>query len=95
VRAPLFVYHRGVTWPRDAIRWLRCLGGKRGLRIDRDGPDVLLAGIRAVFVTAATRAFAAHHPFPAGHTSLWVITRCIVLTKRRRRVTLYSHWLIA
>ncbi len=75
LRAPLFVYHRGVTWPRDAIRWLRCLGGKRGLRIDRDGPDVLLAGIRAVFVTAATRAFAAHHPFPAGHTSLWVITR--------------------
>jgi len=66
--APLFVYHRGVTWPRDAIRWLRCLGGKRGLRIDRDGPDVLLAGIHAVFVTAATRAFAAHHPFPAGHT---------------------------
>jgi len=62
LRAPLFVYHLGVTWPRDAIRWLRCLGGKRGLRIDRDGPDVLLAGIRAVFVTAATRAFAAHHP---------------------------------
>ncbi len=66
--ATLFVYHRGVAWLRDAIRWLRCLGGKLGMRIDRDGPYVLLAGIRAVFVTAATLAFAAHHPFPAGHT---------------------------
>ena len=66
--ATLFVYHLGVAWPHDAIHWLRCLGGKLGMRIDRDGPYVLLAGIRAVFVTAATLAFAAHHPFPAGHT---------------------------
>lgn len=66
--ATLFIYHLGVVWPRDTVRWLRCLGGKLGLRIDRDGPYVLLAGIRAVFVTVATLAFAAHHPFPAGHT---------------------------
>ncbi|MCL4544785.1 MAG: hypothetical protein M1118_09365 [Chloroflexi bacterium] len=36
--------------------------------IDRDGPYLLLAGIRAVFVTAATLAYAAHHPFPQGGT---------------------------
>lgn len=66
--ATLFVYHLGVAWPHDAIRWLRCLGGKLGMRIDRDGPYILLAGIRAVFVTAATLAYAAHHPFPRGST---------------------------
>ena len=66
--AAMFVYHLGLAWPEPAIRWLRCLGGKLGLRIDRDGPYLLLAGIRAVFVTAATLAFAAHHPFPSGGT---------------------------
>lgn len=62
--AAMFVYHLGLAWPAPAIRWLRCLGGKLGLRIDRDDPYLLLAGIRAVFVTAATLAYAAHHPFP-------------------------------
>lgn len=66
--AAMFVYHLGRAWPEPAIRWLRCLGGKLGLRIDRDGPYLLLAGIRAVFVTAATLAYAAHFPFPRGGT---------------------------
>ena len=66
--AAMFVYHLGLAWPEPAVRWLRCLGGKLGLRIDRDGPYLLLAGIRAVFVTAATLAFAAHYPFPRGGT---------------------------
>ena len=66
--AAMFVYHIGLAWPEPAVRWLRCLGGKLGLRIDRDGPYLLLAGIRAVFVTAATLAYAAHHPFPRGGT---------------------------
>lgn len=66
--AAMFVYHLGLAWPEPAIRWLRCLGGKLGLRIDRDGPYLLLASLRAVFVTAATLAFAAHHPFPSGGT---------------------------
>ena len=66
--AAMFIYHLGLAWPEPAIRWLRCLGGKLGLRIDRDGPYLLLAGIRAVFVTAATLAYAAHHPFPRGGT---------------------------
>lgn len=66
--AAMFVYHLGLAWPEPAVRWLRCLGGKLGLRIDRDGPYLLLAGIRAVFVTAATLAYAAHRPFPKGGT---------------------------
>jgi hypothetical protein len=67
--AALFVYHIAHTWPRHMVLWLRRLGGKLGLSSDRDGPYVLLAGIRAVLVTAATLAFAAQHPFPrAGET---------------------------
>lgn len=67
--AAMFVYRLGQAWPAPAVRWLRCLGGKLGLRTDRDGPYLLLAGIRAVFVAAATLTFAAHHPFPRGEVS--------------------------
>ena len=62
--ATLFIYRVAHTWPRPALLWVRRLGGKLGLSADRDGPYVLLAGIRAVFVTHATLAFAHHHPFP-------------------------------
>jgi len=51
------------------VLWLRRLGGKLGLSSDLDGPYLLLAGIGAVFVAAATMTFAAQHPFPrAGAT---------------------------
>ena len=67
--AALFVYHIAHAWPQQMVLWLRRLGGKLGLSSDRDGPYILLAGIRAVFVTVATLAFAAQHPFPrAGET---------------------------
>ena len=67
--AALFVYHIAHSWPRQMVLWLRRLGGKLGHTSDSDGPYVLLQGIRAVFVTAATLAFAAQHPFPRGdHT---------------------------
>ncbi len=66
--AAAFVYHLGHAWSPPAIRWLQCLGGKLGHQSDRDGPYLLLAGIRAVFVTAATLAYAAHHPFPRDAT---------------------------
>jgi hypothetical protein len=62
--AALFVYHVSHAWPQHAVLWLRLLGGKLGHSSDCDGPYVLLAGIRAVFITAATLAFAAQHPFP-------------------------------
>ena len=60
----LFVYHIAHTWPQHMVLWLRCLGGKLGLSSDLDGPYVLLAGIRAVFVTLSTLAYAAQYPFP-------------------------------
>ena len=62
--AALFVYHIAHVWPHRAVLWLRYLGGKTGLSMDRDGPYVLLAGLSAVFVTLATLSFAAEHPFP-------------------------------
>lgn len=62
--AALLVYHIDHAWPHHMVLWLRRLGGKLGLSSDRDGPYVLLAGIRAVFVTSAALAFAAQHPFP-------------------------------
>jgi len=62
--AALLVYHIAHAWPQHMVLWLRRLGGKLGHSSDRDGPYVLLAGIRAVFVTVATPAFAAKHPFP-------------------------------
>jgi hypothetical protein len=62
--AALFVYDIGHTWPRNAVLWLRHLGDKLGLAADGDGPYVLLAGLSAVFVTLATLAYAAEHPFP-------------------------------
>ena len=62
--AALFVYFVGHTWSRSAVRWLRLLGGKLGLAKDSDGPYILLAGISAVLVSAATLAFAHAHPFP-------------------------------
>lgn len=62
--AALFVYHVAHTWPRPMTLWLRNLGGKLGISSDLDGPYVLLAGIGAVFITAATLTYAAKHPFP-------------------------------
>jgi len=62
--ATLFIYQVAHTWPKSALLWIRRLGGKLGLSSDLDGPYVLLAGLRAVFVTHATLAFAHRHPFP-------------------------------
>ena len=62
--ATLFIYQVAQTWPQPALLWIRRLGGKLGLSSDLDGPYVLLAGIRAVFVTHATLSFAHQHPFP-------------------------------
>ena len=62
--AALFVYHVAHTWPQHMVLWLRRLGGKLGRSSDCDGPYVLLAGIRAVSITAVTLSFAAQHPFP-------------------------------
>jgi hypothetical protein len=62
--AALFVYFIAQTWPRQAVFWLRRLGGKLNLAGDSDGPYILLAGIRTVLITTATVAYASHHPCP-------------------------------
>jgi hypothetical protein len=51
-------------WPPKAVLWLRQLGGKLGIRADRDGPYWLLKGISAVIVTCMTISFSSLHPFP-------------------------------
>jgi hypothetical protein len=62
--AAQFVFHLMQHWPRKAVYWLRRLGGKLGLKTDRDGPYIVLRGISAVFLTAATLSFVAISPFP-------------------------------
>jgi len=59
----LFVYCIDHTWPRQAVLWLRRLGGKLGLTTDADGPHILLAGITAVWITLATIRYAQLDPF--------------------------------
>ncbi|MDQ3707547.1 MAG: hypothetical protein M3437_20425 [Chloroflexota bacterium] len=62
--AAQFVFHVMETWPPVAVRWLRLLGGKLGLQIDRDGPYLLLRGLQAVWQTVATLSLLVLEPFP-------------------------------
>jgi hypothetical protein len=62
--AAAFLYHLDQTWQPEALHWLRSLGGKLGTLSDLDGFYLLLAGIRAVLVTAATFLFVRSYPFP-------------------------------
>ena len=62
--APQFVFYLNQHWPPQAVLWLRKLGGKLGLSIDRDGPYILLRGLSAVYQTVATLSWTAIQPFP-------------------------------
>ena len=62
--AAQFVIHIMKRWPPIAILWLRKLGGKLGLKTDRDGAYILLRGLSAVWQTAATLSWTAIQPFP-------------------------------
>lgn len=62
--AAQFVFHIMDSWPPVAVQWLREVGGKLGLGIDRDGPYLLLRGLSAVWQTVATLTHLALHPFP-------------------------------
>ena len=64
VAAAHFVFHVMETWPPVAVTWLRLLGGKLGLQIDRDGPYILLRGLQAVWQTVATLTLLLLEPFP-------------------------------
>ena len=62
--AAQFVMHLTQKWPAVAVGWLRLLGGKLGLRIDRDGPYKVLRGLSAVWQTVATLTLLSVCPFP-------------------------------
>ena len=62
--AAQFVFHLMKRWPPKAVLWLRKLGGKLGLKTDRDGPYFLLRGLRAVWQIVATLSWTAIQPFP-------------------------------
>ena len=62
--AAQFVFHLMEKWPPQAVQWLREVGGKLGLGIDRDGPYLLLRGLSAIWQTVATLTHLALHPFP-------------------------------
>lgn len=62
--AAQFICYIGRTWAQPAVRWLRTIGGKLGLKSDRNGPYVLMRGISAVWQTAATMQFVQTNPFP-------------------------------
>lgn len=62
--AAQFVMHLTQKWPAVGVGWLRLLGGKLGLQIDRDGPYMVLRGLSAVWQTVATLTLLAVRPFP-------------------------------
>jgi len=62
--AAQFVFYLMDNWPPQAVQWLREVGGKLGLAMDRDGPYLLLRGLSAVWQTLATLTHLALHPFP-------------------------------
>lgn len=62
--AAQFVFYLTDRWPVVAVAWLREVGGKLGLGIDRDGPYLLLRGLGAVWQTVATLTHLALHSFP-------------------------------
>jgi hypothetical protein len=62
--AAQFVFSIAKRWPPKAVLWLRKLGGKLGLKSDRDGPYILLRGLSAVWQSAATLSLLSILPFP-------------------------------
>ncbi len=64
VVAAHFLLHVMEAWPPLAVTWLRLLGGKLGLQVDRDEPSILLRGLQAVWQTVATLTLLVLEPFP-------------------------------
>jgi hypothetical protein len=62
--AAQFVFFIAKRWPPKAVLWLRKLGGKLGLKSDRDGPYILLRGLSAVWQSLTTLSLLAVLPFP-------------------------------
>ena len=62
--AAQFVLYVSDTWPTVAVQWLRKLGGKLEVAMDRDGPYLVLRGLSALWQTVATLTFLVVDPFP-------------------------------
>jgi hypothetical protein len=62
--AAQFVFHLIDKWPPQAVQWLRKLGGKLEVAMDRDGPYIVLRGLVALWHTVATLTFLVVEPFP-------------------------------
>ena len=62
--AAQFVFALEKHWPPKAVLWLRKLGGKLGLKTDRDGPYILLRGLSAVWQSMTTLSWLIIQPFP-------------------------------
>ena len=62
--AARFVFFIAKHWPPTAVLWLRQLGGKFGLKSDRDGPYILLRGLSAVWQALTTLSLLAVLPSP-------------------------------
>lgn len=62
--AAQFVFFLTKHWPPKAVLWLRKLGGKFGLKSDRDGPYILLRGLSAVWQCVSALSWLAVQPFP-------------------------------
>lgn len=62
--AAQFVFYLMENWPPVAVQWLRRLGGKLGLKADRDGPYIVLRGLSAVWQAVAALTWLLVSPFP-------------------------------
>lgn len=62
--AAQFVFYLLDSWPAKAVKWIRELGGKLGLKTDREGPYIFLQGLVALYQTFLTVSFALIEPFP-------------------------------
>ena len=59
-----FVFHLIDTWPPAAVQWLRKLGGKLEVAMDRDGSYLVLRGLVALWPPVATLTFLIVESFP-------------------------------
>lgn len=73
--AAQFVFYLLDSWPPRAVLWIRELGGKLGLKGDRDGPYIFLQGLVTVYRTLLTLSFLRVNPFPK--TDFEPIPRCV------------------
>ncbi len=58
------VFYIMTRWSPQAVQWLRKLGGKLEMPMDRDGPYILLRGLQVVWQTVATLTLFIIVPFP-------------------------------